>query len=305
MWPEQMLTAITETLGRSMSETTYLDRILEHKREEVARQQLKVPLAQMKARALEALPPRSFGAVLRQPRRLSLIAEVKHKSPSKGVLAPNFDPIKLARAYIAAGADALSVLTDQRFFGGSLQYLKSIRALQAGDGETLQPGPDAAHPYVPLLRKDFILEPYQVYEARAYGADALLLIVAALADGQMVELLLLTEELGMEALVEVHDEAELARALAAGASIVGVNNRNLHSFHVDLATTERVFNALPSTRRPILISESGIQTADDCKRLRAWGADAILVGEAIVTAPDIAAKIRELRGYMPEEPTTA
>lgn len=288
-----------------MSETTYLDRILEHKREEVARQQLKVRPEQIRERAQEALPPRSFSAVLRNPQRLSLIAEVKHKSPSKGVLAPNFDPVKLARAYIAAGADALSVLTDVRFFGGSLQYLKTIRGLQASAAEGMQPGADSDYAYVPLLRKDFILEPYQIYEARAYGADALLLIVAALDDERMRELLTLTEALGMEALVEVHDERELERALACGATIIGVNNRNLHTFHVDLATTQRLFESLPATSRPILVSESGIQTAGDCNRLRAWGADAILVGEAIVTAPDIAAKIRELTGRAPEEPTTA
>jgi indole-3-glycerol phosphate synthase len=281
-----------------MSEATYLDRILDHKREEVARQQLKVSLEQLKERMEPALPTRSFSAVLRNPQRLSLIAEVKQKSPSKGVLATNFDPVKLARTYLDNGADALSVLTDVRFFGGSLQYLKTIRGLQESSPDS--PGSDA-----PLLRKDFILEPYQVYEARAYGADALLLIVAALADEPMRELLDLTETLGMEALVEVHDERELERALAVGASIIGVNNRNLHTFEVDLATTERLLRQLPTCDRPIVVSESGIQTSGDGERLRARGADAILVGEAIVTAPNIAAKIRELTGRAPEEPTTA
>jgi indole-3-glycerol phosphate synthase len=281
-----------------MSEATYLDRILDHKREEVARQQLKVSLEQLQERMAQALPTRSFSAALRNPQRLSLIAEVKQKSPSKGVLAPNFDPVKLARTYLDNGADALSVLTDVRFFGGSLQYLKTIRDLQDSGG--ISHGSDA-----PLLRKDFILEPYQVYEARAYGADALLLIVAALDDERMRELLDLTEALGMEALVEVHDERELERALAVGASIVGVNNRNLHTFEVDLGTTERLLHRLPTCDRPILVSESGIQSSADGKRLRAGGADAILVGEAIVTAPDIAAKIRELTGRAPEEPATA
>jgi indole-3-glycerol phosphate synthase len=290
-----------------MSEATYLDRILAHKREEVTRQLLKVPLSEIRERAQEALPPRSFAAALRSPQRLGLIAEIKQKSPSKGVLAPNFDPIKLARTYIEHGADALSVLTDARFFGGSLQYLKAVRAMQASSAENGEPipAPGNGAVYVPLLRKDFILEAYQVYEARSYGADALLLIVAALDDEPLRELLRLTESLGMDALVEVHDERELERALAAGATIIGVNNRNLHTFDVDLATTERLLKRLPTTNRPILVSESGIQTSEDCARLRGWGANAILVGEAIVTAPNIAAKIRELTGRAPEEPTTA
>lgn len=264
---------------------TYLDRILDHKRDEVARQQLKVPFDQLQARMEQALPPRSFSAALRRPDRVALIAEVKHKSPSKGILVQNFDPLAIARAYIENGADALSILTDVRFFGGSLQYLKGIRAAQAGHGEN-----------VPLLRKDFIMEPYQVYEARAYGADALLLIVAALDDARLHELLNLAESLGMEALVEVHDEAELDRALAVGASIIGVNNRDLHTFHVDLATTERLAQRLTMCDRPILVGESGIHTFADVQRLRAVHADAILVGEAIVTAPNIADKVRELIG---------
>ncbi len=274
-----------------MTQASYLDRILAHKREEVARQRLKVPLDQIRRRAEDAPPARPFGPVLRQPNRLALIAEVKQKSPSKGVLMPRFDPLKLARTYIEHGADALSILTDVRFFGGSLQYLKAIRALESSLG---------AHAELPLLRKDFILDAYQVYESRAYGADALLLIVAALDDATLGDLLRLTEELGMEALVEVHDEAELERALAAGATIIGVNNRDLRSFEVDLTTTERVAARLNRCDRPVLVAESGIHTARDLQRLRACHADAILVGEAIVTAPDIAAKVRELAGRVVE-----
>lgn len=273
-----------------MTETTYLDRILDHKREEVARQQLKIPLDQLRRRAEHAPPPRPFSAALRRPDRLALIAEIKQKSPSKGVLMPNFDPQKLARTYIENGADALSVLTDIRFFGGSLLYLSAIRELQA----RLDP-PAAA----PLLRKDFVLDAYQIYEARAYGADALLLIVAALDDQRLRDLLDLTEALGMEALVEVHDERELERALAVGATTIGVNNRDLRTFEVDLATTERLASRLPLCDRPVLVSESGIRDAADVDRLRAWHADAILVGEAIVTAPSIAAKVRELTGSQP------
>ena len=268
-----------------MTEATYLDRILDHKRIEVERQQLKVPLAEIMARAADGPPVRPFSPALRQPNRLALIAEVKHKSPSKGVLVPNFDPLKLARTYLENGADALSILTDVRFFGGSLQYLKQIRELEAQLGE---------RGAVPLLRKDFILEPYQIYEARAYGADALLLIVAALPDTELRALLDLTEQLGMEALVEVHDAPELERAMAAGATTVGVNNRNLRTFEVDLATTGELAALLEQCDRPVLVSESGIRGQDDFERLRAWNADAILVGEAIVTAPDIGAKVREL-----------
>jgi indole-3-glycerol phosphate synthase len=275
-----------------MTETTYLDRILEHKREEVARQKLKVSVDELQQRIVKALPPRPFSVALRQPNRLALIAEVKHKSPSKGVLLPNFDPVKLARTYLENGADALSVLTDVRFFGGSLQYLKSIRELQQNLPHEQQ---------APLLRKDFILEPYQVYEARAYGADALLLIVAALDDDLLRQLLDLTEQLGMEALVEVHDEAELQRALAVGTTTIGVNNRNLFTFEVDVATTERLAANLPVCERPVLVSESGIRGAADFSRLRACYADAILVGEAIVTAPNIAEKVRELSSFVANE----
>ncbi|WP_026369595.1 indole-3-glycerol phosphate synthase TrpC [Kallotenue papyrolyticum] len=270
-----------------MSTETYLDRILAHKREEIARQRLKVPFEQIRQRAADAPPARPFAQALRQPHRLALIAEIKHKSPSKGVLLAPFDPLALARTYLDNGADALSVLTDVRFFGGSLQYLKAIRELQA----TLGPAGQA-----PLLRKDFVLDPYQVYEARAYGADAVLLIVAALEDALLRELLALSQALGMDALVEVHDETELERALAAGATVIGVNNRDLRTFYVDLATTERLAAHLTGCDRPVLVAESGIAGAADLARLRACQADAILVGEAIVTASDIAAKVRELAG---------
>ena len=261
---------------------TFLTKILAHKREEVARQRAKVPLEQMAQRAAAAPPARDFAAALRRPAWPALIAEVKKASPSKGVLLESFDPLAIARVYAEGGAAALSVLTDVRFFQGSLKYLEGIRLSQTRA--------------VPLLRKDFILDPYQVYEARAYGADALLLIVAALDDESLRALLELTRELGMQALVEVHDEAELDRALAAGAAIVGVNNRDLHTFTTTLETTARIAARLPADGRPLLVSESGIATREDVARVRSWGADAILVGEALITAPDIAARTRELAG---------
>lgn len=259
---------------------TFLSRILNHKRAEVERQAAKIPLAQLEALVADAPPARPLDAALRQPDRVALIAEVKKASPSKGVLIENFDPLALARTYAENGAAAISVLTDTRFFQGSLKYLQGIRAHL--------PLP------VPLLRKDFIIDPYQVYEARAYAADALLLIVAALADAQLAELLALTHALGMQALVEVHDESELDRALAAGARIVGVNNRDLHSFATTLDTTRRVAGRLPVRDRPLLVSESGISTPAHVAQVRGWGADAILVGEALVRSADIAAHVREL-----------
>lgn len=258
---------------------TILTQILHHKRVEVERQRAKVPLAQLAARIAHAPPVRSFAAALRQPNRVALIAEVKKASPSKGVLIEQFDPLALAQTYAENGAAAISVLTDVRFFQGSIKYLEAIRQL----------------PKSPLvLRKDFVVDSYQVHEARAYGADALLLIVAALDDEQLAALLALTHQLGMQALVEVHDEAELDRALQCGAQIIGVNNRNLHTFQTTLETTARVAARLPLHNRPVLVSESGIFSAADVAHVQACGADAVLVGEALVTAPDIGAKVREL-----------
>jgi len=279
--------------------STFLTKILDHKRSEVARQVLKIPVAQLEAQIAAAPPPRAFDAALRRPGRVTLIAEVKKASPSKGVLVENFDPLALARTYAENGAAAISVLTDVRFFQGSLKYLEAIRELGdrywvSGVGKAAQT-PDAQHP-VPVLRKDFILDPYQVYEARAYGADALLLIVAALEDAALAELQALTRQLGMQALVEVHDEAELDRALALGATLVGVNNRDLHTFVTSLDTTKRLAARLPAKHRPVLVSESGIATAADVALVHEWGVDAVLVGEALVTAPDVAGRVRELAG---------
>jgi indole-3-glycerol phosphate synthase len=283
---------------------SFLNRILDHKRSEVARQQAKIPLAQLEARGAAAPPPRDFAAALRKPGQAALIAEVKKASPSKGLLLERFDPLELARSYAENGAAAISVLTDQRFFQGSLKYLEGIRErLEIGDWRLASTEQSLISNLQspPLLRKDFILDPYQVYEARAYGADALLLIVAALDDQALAALLGLTHELGMQALVEVHDEAELDRALAVGATVVGVNNRDLRTFVTTLETTERIAARLPATDRPLLVSESGISSAADVARVRAWGADAVLVGEALVTAPDIAAKVRELAGTTTED----
>lgn len=272
----------------STANESFLDRILDHKRTEIARQQAKIPLAQLEAKAKTISAPRDFAAALRKPDRATLIAEVKKASPSKGLLLENFDALAIAATYARNGAAAISVLTDQRFFQGSLKYLEGIREqFEAPNWNAYQP---------PLLRKDFILDAYQIHEARAYGADALLLIVAALDDRTLVDLLELTQALGMQALVEVHDEEELERALAANATIIGVNNRDLRSFVTSLDTTERIAVRLPAENRPLLVSESGIFTAADVAHVRALGADAVLVGEALVKSPEIAVKVRELAG---------
>ncbi|MCS6889600.1 MAG: indole-3-glycerol phosphate synthase TrpC [Chloroflexus sp.] len=267
-----------------MSEPTILEQILAHKRIEVRRQQAKIPLAALRDKIQRAPAVRDFAAALRRPPATALIAEVKKASPSRGVLLANFDHLALARAYVANGAAAISVLTDQRFFQGSLTYLAGIRAL-----------PEVQAAGTPLLRKDFIIEPYQVYEARAYGADAILLIVAALDDGALSELFALTYELGMHALIEVHTVAELERALRLNPPIIGVNNRDLHRFVTDRATTKAIADHLPAgPQRPLLVSESGIFTPEHVAEVRGYGANAILVGEALVTAPDIGAQVRAL-----------
>lgn len=258
---------------------TILDRIVAHKRGEVAVARQAMPLAALKESLAQAPKVRDFLAALHGP-SISLIAEVKKASPSKGLLRANFEPIVLARAYSTAGAAAISVLTDETHFQGSLSHLSAVR-------EALPEGP-------PLLRKDFLFDPYQVYEARCHGADAILLIAAVLADGLLRELAALSASLGMAALVEVHDEREMDRALAAGAELIGINNRDLRTFETDLATTERLRPRAP--RETAVVAESGIFTRDDVRRLQRAGAQGVLIGEALVTAPDPAAKIREIMG---------
>ena len=275
-----------------MSGESILANIVANTRSEVERRKAHTPLDALVARAADAPPARAFDAALRLPDRVALIAEVKQASPSRGVLIEPFDHLAIAKTYCASGASALSVLTDEHFFRGSLAFLAQIRALPEVAGE--RP--------TPLLRKDFIVDPYQVHEARAAGADALLLIVAVLDDAALRALLALTHEVGLQALVEIHDEAELARALDAGASIVGINNRDLRSFHTSLQVTERLARALPTGKsRPALVSESGIFSAADVARVRDCGADAVLVGEALITAPNMAERTRSL-ATVPRKP---
>jgi indole-3-glycerol phosphate synthase len=260
------------------SETsTILDRIVADKREELARRQREEPFGTLRWKTRGMPAPRSLAAALRA-RRPGLIAEIKRASPSRGPLRADLDVVALARIYAEAGASAISVLTEERYFQGSLADLKAVR--EAVD--------------VPLLRKDFIFDMYQVFEARAYGADAVLLIAAILNPGLLTSLIALARSLGLECLVEVHDEPELERALMAGAEIVGINNRDLRTFEVDLATTERLRPLVPA--EVTVVAESGVHTRADVQRLAALDVHGVLIGEALVLADDPAAKIRELFG---------
>ncbi len=253
-----------------------LHRILETKREEIESRRRAVPLTELKARLADAAPPRGFHHALRQTQNpIALIAEIKRASPSKGVIREDFDPLRIAAQYHEAGADALSVLTDEPYFQGKPEYLTQARV----------------HTPLPALRKDFLIDAYQVYESRALGADAILLIVAAVPDrAHLHDLRALAESLGMDALVEVHDEWELETAALAGATLIGVNNRDLRTFEVSLETTLRLLRYFPdeATR----VSESGIETADDVQRLHAAGVQAILAGETLMRAADPVATVR-------------
>ncbi len=267
-----------------------LEIILEHKRnDELPQRKRQIPLGEVRRLAeTSGAPVRDFAVALRRADgRVALIAEIKRASPSKGELARGaFRPGALAHTYATNGASAISVLTDERFFKGSLDHLREVRAVVD----------------VPLLRKDFILDPYQIYEARAAGADAALLIVAALDDVVLHDLFALTCELGLTPLVEVHDEHETDRALAAGARVIGVNNRDLRTFAADIETTARcaarVISAGSHADDYTLVSESGIFTADDVARVATMGVHAILVGESIITSDDVAAQVQTLSGVV-------
>ena len=256
-----------------------LDKIVAAKREELADATRAAPLAEVRQLAAEQPRPVSLSHALTGD-GIRLIAEVKKASPSRGLLSPDFDPVRLAGTYVANGAAAVSCLTDPRF-QGELAHLSAIKQSGASAG-------------APVLRKDFIFDPYQVYEARAAGADGILLIVAILDPSQLGELLGLAKSLAMQCLVEVHDESELETAVEAGAEIIGINNRDLHTFTTDLATTRRLAPMAPKGK--VLVSESGIFTGGDLDLLARANVDAVLVGEALVTAPDIGEKVRELSG---------
>lgn len=261
----------SESLRRSLRVSDILARILERKHAEVRERAVRAPLAEVQSRARAAAPTRDFAAALTariargEP---AVIAEIKRASPSQGIIREDYHPADIALSYERGGAVCLSVLTDVDFFQGSDAHLQAARAACT----------------LPVLRKDFIVDEYQVYEARALSADCVLLIAAALGDAALGDLTACAQELGMDVLLEVHDAAELERALAVDGVMIGVNNRDLRSFKVELGTTLALRKSVPSSR--LLVAESGIRTSDDIGRLRAAGVHAFLIGEAFMRAPN-------------------
>ncbi|HEV8607198.1 MAG TPA: indole-3-glycerol phosphate synthase TrpC [Tepidisphaeraceae bacterium] len=264
---------------------TILEKILETKRQEVAERRVSVPVEQLKETIAELGRPRNFFQAVTTPtkKRLNLIAEVKKASPSAGVIRADFDPIKIAQAYAAAGADALSVLTDEKYFQGKLEYIHAIR--------------DAVR--LPVLRKDFIIDPYQVYETRAAGADAMLLIAECLETSELIDLQILATELNLTVLIEVHDLDNLMRVRDRvigfphkSYSLLGINNRDLRTFKTDLGTTLRMAELVED--RNVLVSESGIGCIEDVRKLEAVGVRAVLVGETLMRSDDIGGTVRAL-----------
>jgi indole-3-glycerol phosphate synthase len=258
--------------------STILERIVASKKKELAQAQASVPHRELERRLPQAPPVRDFRAALEAPGGMRFIAEVKKASPSAGVLRPDFDPVALARTYEQHGAACISVLTDAPFFQGSLEYLSAVRQAVA----------------LPLLRKDFLLDPYQVIEARVAGADAVLLIAEILDDATLVCLLREARALGMQALVELYEPANLPRVLASSARLIGVNNRDLRTFATSLEQTLALAPQVPAD--VCLVSESGIRTRADVLRLEQAGVRAVLVGETLMRAPDVGGKLDELRG---------
>lgn len=257
-----------------------LDQLADYARQRVEEAKRQTPLAEIKRQAL-ALPKGDFRfeKALAKP-GLSFICECKKASPSKGLIAADFPYLQIAKEYEAAGADAISVLTEPKWFLGSDRYLKEIASAVS----------------TPCLRKDFTVDDYMIYEAKLLGASAVLLLCAILDDAQLREYLALCEDLGLSALVEAHDEAEVDRALSAGARILGVNNRDLKNFTVDTENSRRLRARIPED--VLFVSESGVRTAEDVARLAAIGADAVLIGETLMRAPDKTAKLRELKGLL-------
>jgi indole-3-glycerol phosphate synthase len=257
-------------------EETILDKIIAHKKIEIKEQKSLIPLDEIKRRLSDVDDVRGFKKAISRPDKVNLIAEIKKASPSKGIIREDFDPSAIAEIYEQNGASAISVLTD-KFFQGDLSFLKAVRSVTSK---------------IPILRKDFIIDEYQVYQSRLSGADAILLIASVLDLRSLNLLLLIAKDIDLDCLVEVHNEEELIKALASNAEIIGINNRDLRTFNVDLQTTFRLSRLIPDDK--IIVSESGISSTEDVKFLSKCGVNAMLVGESLMISKDIAQKIKQL-----------
>lgn len=253
-----------------------LSRIIEEKRKVIDEAKKVKPLSDLMKEIKNLSVRSSFKKNISRPHHINLIAEIKKASPSKGILRGDFNPVKIAITYQANGASAISVLTDERFFEGRLEYIPKVRQNVS----------------VPILRKDFFIDEYQIYETVALGAEAILLIPDILSGAQMSKFYNLATELGLDCLVEVHNEEDIEKTLAVGASIIGINNRDLHTFKVDLSVTQRLIRLIPQNK--VIVSESGIKSYEDIMFLKSLGVNAVLIGEVFMEADDIGAKIREL-----------
>jgi indole-3-glycerol phosphate synthase len=262
-----------------MKKADTLKEIVQKKKERLLLSKEQVSEEELKSKAQGLPPARPFIEAIHKPRTLNLIAEIKKASPSAGVIRPDFDPVAIAKSYEEAGASAISVLTEEDYFQGALSYINEVK-----NASTL-----------PVLRKDFILEPYQMYESRVAGADAVLLIADILTREKLVELMQTAEGLGLDYLVEVHDEKELKKILNCGVPVIGVNNRDLHTLEVDFKTTERLFPLIPKDK--VVIVESGIKSRQDVLFLKILGVSAVLIGSAFMEAPDVKRKVEELMGW--------
>ncbi|MEK6656782.1 MAG: indole-3-glycerol phosphate synthase TrpC [Nitrospirota bacterium] len=263
-----------------------LDEIVSNKKEELKNRKISLPLSELKARIKDSPDTKGFKSAIQRGEKkdapVRLIAEIKKASPSKGIIREDFNPQKIAWIYEEAGASAISVLTEEKYFLGNIEYLSQVRNVVK----------------IPILRKDFIIDHYQIYEARAFGADAVLLIASILDKTQIDEYLGNAKDLNMDAIVEVHDKKELEKALQTGADIIGINNRDLMTFKIDIGTTYRLKDEIPKDK--VIVSESGINNRYDIVQMQKAGVDAVLIGTALMREEDIAKKIRELLGLIPE-----
>ena len=253
-----------------------LDDIVLSKQQEIESAKQQLTMEDLEVHLREHLAERSFRKAIGGPGKLSLIAELKRKSPSKGMLRAKFEPVDLAKSLERAGASALSILTDAPFFGGRIEYIDDVKKFTE----------------VPILRKDFIIDPYQIYESAFYGADAVLLIVSILTEEKLIACMQAADRLGLEPLVEVHSKEELKTALSVGAHVIGINHRDLGTLKIDPELSAKLVPLVPAGK--IIVAESGIQTAQDVKRMKGLGVHAILVGEALMSAADPASKVQEL-----------